>query len=42
MLEYIHTDKEDEKIKRDYDFIKPDKTSGKNRKKRPHKYIATA
>ena len=42
MLEYIHTDKEDEKIKRDYDFIKLDKTSGKNRKKSPHKYIATA
>ena len=31
-----------EKNKRDYDFIEPDKTSGKNRKKRPHKYIATA
>ena len=42
MLEYIYTDKEDEKIKRDYDFIKLDKTSGKNRKKGPHKYIATA
>ena len=25
MLEYIHTDKKDEKIKRDYNFIKPDK-----------------
>ena len=41
MLEYIYTDKEDEKIKRDYDFIKPDKTSGKNRKRSSHKYIVT-
>lgn len=42
MLEYIHKDKEDEKIKRDYDFIKLDKTSGKNRKRSPHKYFTTA
>lgn len=42
MLEYIYTDKEDKKIKGDYDFIKLDKTSGKNRKRSPHKYIATA
>ena len=42
MLEYIYKDKEDEKIKRDCHFIKLDKPSGKNRKKSPHKYIATA
>ena len=42
MLKYIHTDSEDKKMKRDYNFIKPKKTIGKNKKDSPHKYIATA
>ena len=42
MLDYIHTDTGDKNIKRDYDFIKPKKTAGGNRKNSPHKYIATA
>lgn len=42
MLEYIHTDTEDKNIKRDYSFIKPEKTVGGNKKDSPHKYIATA
>lgn len=42
MLEYIRVDDNDKKIKHDYDYIKPPKTTGKNRKRSPHKYIATA
>ena len=42
MLEYIHTDTKNKNIKRDYNFIKPNKTSGNYRKASPHKYIATA
>ena len=42
MLKYIHIDSYDKKMKRDYNFIIPDKTEGRNKKDSPHKYIATA
>lgn len=43
MLKYINYDDNDNKIKQDYDYKIPSKTSsGKNKKSSPHKYIATA
>ena len=43
LLKYIHYDETDDKIKRDYDYKIPGKTSsGKNKKTSSHKYIATA
>lgn len=43
LLKHIYYYKDDDKIKQDYDYNKPGKTSsGKNKKSSPHKYIATA
>lgn len=43
LLKYINYDDNDNKIKQDYDYKIPGKTSsGKNKKTSPHKYIATA
>ena len=42
LLKYIETDLNNKDLKRNYDFIKPSKTEGGNKKDSPHKYIATA
>lgn len=42
MLKYIHYDQIDKNIPQDYDYNKPGKTSGKNKKTSSYKYIATA
>jgi len=41
LLDHLDYDFKDDKIVRDYDYIKPSKTVGKNKKGSPHKYIAT-
>lgn len=42
LLKYIDYDKDDDNISQDYDYNKPGKTSGKNKKTSSYKYIATA
>ncbi len=42
LLKYIHYDQIDKNIPQDYDYNKPGKTSGKNKKTSSYKYIATA
>ena len=42
LLKYIRFDCKDVNIVKDYDYKKPNKTSGNNKKDSPHKYIATA
>ena len=42
LLKDIKTDSKDPQIKRDYNYDKLLKTSGGNKKRNPHKYIATA
>lgn len=42
LLKHIYYYKDDDKIKQDYDYNKPGKTSGKNKKTSSYKYIATA
>lgn len=42
LLKYIYYYKDDDKIPQDYDYNKPGKTSGKNKKTSSYKYIATA
>ena len=42
LLGFIDYDENDEEIKKNYDYIKPHKTKGGNKKDSPHKYIATA
>jgi dsRNA-specific ribonuclease len=42
MLEFIKTDSENKEMKKTYDFIKPAKTSGGNKKDSQNKFIATA
>lgn len=42
MLKYIHYDQIDKNIPQDYDYNKPGKTSGKNKKTSSYKYIARA
>lgn len=42
LLKYINFDYKDVNIVKDYDYKKPNKTSGNNKKDSLHKYIATA
>ncbi|MDY4052209.1 MAG: ribonuclease III domain-containing protein [Bacilli bacterium] len=42
LLKHIHYDQIDTNIPQDYDYNKPGKTSGKNKKTSSYKYIATA
>lgn len=42
LLKFIQYDVNDSSIVCDYNYIKPLKTKGKNKKESPHKYIATA
>lgn len=42
LIRYIEFDNNDKKIVNDYNYIDSKKTSGKNKKNSPHKYIATA
>ena len=42
LLDFIYYDKTNDNIPKNYDYIKPKKTSGKNKKRSPHKYIADA
>lgn len=41
LLKYIYYDKTDNNIPQNYDYNKPGKTSGKNKKTSSYKYIAT-
>ena len=42
ILKYLKVDSNDQKMPKNYDYEKPKKTTGKNKKESKHKYIATA